>query len=71
MSSSIDFYMEVEVVDPLSMYFGRRGGVLGISRDDGLVVGYAVVLHGMDTSVFLSSIQVVATGVRFDRSDYY
>ncbi|MBY6279794.1 hypothetical protein [Stenotrophomonas maltophilia] len=72
MNEAIDFYMEVEVVEPRSVYVGRRGGVLGISREeDGVVKGYAVMLHGMDTSVFFESGDVVATGVRFDRSHYY
>lgn len=72
MNEDIDFYMEVEVVDSQSVYVGRRGGVLGISKEeDGVVKGYAVMLHGMDTSVFFKSGDVVATGVRFDRSHYY
>lgn len=71
MNDMIDFYMEVEVVDPRSVHFGRRGCVLGISEEDGLAQGCAVMLHGMDTSVFLDSDGVAATGAKFNRSDYY
>lgn len=63
--------MEVEVVDARSTFFGKRGVVLGISREAGIIKGYAVMLHVMDTTIFVACDDVVATGTGFDRADYY
>ncbi|MNV09462.1 hypothetical protein D3C71_999520 [compost metagenome] len=71
MAGKIDFYMEVEVADAGSICFGKRGVVLGISTEAGIIKGYAVMLHETDTTIFVARDDVAATGAGFDRADYY
>ncbi|MGS0574860.1 Imm31 family immunity protein [Xanthomonas oryzae pv. oryzicola] len=67
----IDFYDEVKVVDTESPYFGKLGAVLGISEEDGVIYGYAVLLHGEQHNVFVKGKHIVSTGISFTRDDYY
>jgi hypothetical protein len=69
----IDFYQEVEVVQNAknSIYAGQKGVVMGISEEDGVIYGYAVAIHGMETSDYFDKDDLVPTGVRFKREDFY
>jgi hypothetical protein len=69
----IDFYQEVEVVSNAKnkAYAGQKGVVMGISEEDGILYGYAVTIHGMETCVCFDKDEVVPTGVKFKREDFY
>ena len=69
----IDFYQEVEVClnSKSTKYRGMKGAVLGISEEDQVVYGYAVLIHGMDTLVSFDKEDLTPTGVRYSRDDFY
>lgn len=48
-----------------------RGGVLGISEENGVVYGYSVAIHGKEMAVYFDKDDLAPTGVRFTREDYY
>lgn len=69
----IGFYQEVQIKDDAKekKYRGKKGAVLGVSEEGGILYGYAVLLHGMDRLVSFDKDEVVATGVSFSREDFY
>jgi hypothetical protein len=69
----IDFYQEVEVWSgsKLAQYRGLKGVVMGISEEDQIVYGYAVLLHGMDQTTYFDKDDLIPTGVRYSRDDFY
>lgn len=67
----IDFFHEVEICGPSHKYYGEKGVVLGVSEEDGRVFGYAVLIHGMDTTTYFEVNELKATGVVFLREDFY
>ncbi|OAT32491.1 hypothetical protein M976_00548 [Buttiauxella ferragutiae ATCC 51602] len=73
MNMKIDFYQEVQVVPDAknSKYVGRKGVVLGISEEDGVIYGYAVILHDKENTVYFEKDDLVPTGVVFKREDFY
>lgn len=68
----IEFYSEV-VINNLypGDKKGKKGAVLGVSEDNGVVYGYSVVLHGENLTVFLDKKYVEPTGKMFSREDFY
>ncbi|RRU22255.1 hypothetical protein EGJ34_03870 [Stenotrophomonas sp. 278] len=69
----IAFYQEVQVSAECGSpeYRGLKGAVLGISQEDGVVYGYAVLLHGESTTTYFKKDEITATGKHFSRGDYY
>ena len=69
----IDFYCEVEVRPGAknNKYVGCKGAVLGISEENGVVYGYSVAIHGKEMAVFFDKDDLIPTGARFTREDYY
>ncbi|GHT97751.1 hypothetical protein AGMMS49545_24160 [Betaproteobacteria bacterium] len=69
----IDFYQEVEIVRNAknSAYAGQKGVVMGVSEEDGVLYGYAVAINGKDAVVSFDKEDVVPTGVKFKREDFY
>lgn len=72
-AEKVTFYQEVQVNVGCgdSEYQGLKGAVLGISEEDGIPCGYAVLLHGRATTTYFEKDEVTATGVQFSREDYY
>ena len=72
-SERIDFYHEVQIKDDAKTpeYRGKRGAILGISEENGVLYGYGVMIHGMDFVVCFDKDEVFPTGARFSREDYY
>ncbi len=68
----IAFYQEIQVsIECRSPEFrGLKGAVLGISEEDGVVYGYAVLLHGESTTTYFEKDELTATGKQFSREDY-
>lgn len=70
----IDFYQEVEIIagsDKNKKYVGCKGVVMAISEEDGKIYGYAVSVYGQKNSRCFDSDELVPTGVRFKREDFY
>lgn len=69
----IDFYQEVEVSynSKNHLYQGLKGTVLGISEEDNVLYGYAVLIHGMDQTVYFDKDDLVPTGIQYSRDDFY
>lgn len=69
----IDFYQEVEVCSEAksSKYRGLKGAVLGVSEEEGVIYGYVVLIHGESKAVYFDKDDLVPTGIRFSRDDFY
>ncbi|EYU13155.1 MULTISPECIES: Imm31 family immunity protein [Photorhabdus] len=69
----IDFYQEVEVISSAKNkeYIGLKGVVLGISEEDGIIYGYSVILHEKECTVYFEKDDLIPTGIRFKREDFY
>lgn len=73
MIDRINYYAEVEILPTTKhkQYIGRIGVVMGISEEDGIVSGYAVLLHNKDTIDCFDKEDVIPTGKQFKREDFY
>lgn len=73
MTSKINFYEEVQVVPNAknNKYIGFKGVVMGISEEDGILYGYAVNLYNHEYSVYFDKEDLIPTGKRFKREDFY
>lgn len=71
-TKKIDFYSEV-IVNNLypGDKKGRKGVVLGISEENGILYGYSVALHGEKITFFLDKKYAIPTGKMFSREDFY
>jgi len=69
----IGFYQEVRIKDDAKTlkYRGKKGAVLGVSDEDGVLYGYSVLIHGMGCLVFFDKDEVFPTGRSFSRADFY
>lgn len=69
----LDFFQEVQVGTYClnKLYHGKKGVVLGISEEDGVVYGYAVLIHGADETVYFDMKDLTPTGKMFLREDFY
>lgn len=67
----IDFFHEVKICGQSHKHSGEKGVVLGISEEDGKVFGYAVLIHGMNTTTYFEVSEIETTGVVFPREDFY
>lgn len=71
-TKKLDFYSEVTVSD---LYpgnkKGKKGVILGISEENGILYGYSVVLHGEESTFFLDAKYAEPTGIKFSRDDFY
>ncbi|MCW0423121.1 Imm31 family immunity protein [Xanthomonas sacchari] len=69
----LEFYQEVEfcagVVDP--KYEGKKGVIMGVSEEDGIVYGYAVLIFGAEKLVYFEKNKLIPTGVIFSREEFY
>ncbi|MDQ1091092.1 hypothetical protein QE400_000505 [Xanthomonas sacchari] len=67
-----EFYQEVEVRAGLDLeYQGKKGVVMGVSEEDGVVYGYAVLIHGHEAVVYFDKRKLIPTGNLFSREDFY
>ena len=73
MIDKIDFYSEVEVLPTTKhkQYSGMKGVVMGVSEEDDILYGYAVLLHDKDTIDFFNKEDLIPTGKKFKREDFY
>lgn len=69
----LDFFQEIQLREdyPNLIYRGKKGVVLGISEENGVVYGYAVLIHGFDETVYFCIEDLIPTGMTFLREDFY
>jgi len=69
----IDFFDEVRIIDDIEEpeLRGKSGVVMGISEENGMVYGYSVHFSDLPHSYSFSVNEVVPTGRKFKREDFY
>ncbi|WP_392562171.1 Imm31 family immunity protein [Orbus sturtevantii] len=73
MTEKLCFYEEVEILPTtmLKQFIGKKGAIVGISEEDGILYGYAVLIHGREEIDCFDAKDVKPTGKRFKREDFY
>lgn len=75
MDNKINFYQEIEVLPSNNQqhekYVGRKGGVMGISEEDGILYGYAIKLYDYEYLLCFDKDEVKATGKQLEQDDFY
>lgn len=75
MDNKIGFYQEIEVLPSCKSknkkYVGKKGGVMGISEEDGVLYGYSVKLYDEEYLLSFDKDEVIATGKQLKQDDYY
>ena len=73
MKNKIDFDSEVEIQTSCTHkeYIGCKGIVVGISKEDGVIYGYGVVINGKETVSYFDKDDLKPTGKQFKREDFY
>lgn len=75
MNSKINFYQEVEILPSNNKknekYVGKKGGVMGVSEEDGILYGYSVKLYDEEYLLSFDKEEVVATGKQLKQEDFY
>ena len=73
MKDNIDFYSEVEVLPAtkLKQYSGMKGVVMEISEEEDILYGYAVLLQDKNPIDCFDKEDLILTGKKFKREDFY
>lgn len=75
MESKIGFYQEIEITscckDKNKNYVGKKGGVMGISEEDGVLYGYSIKLYDEEYLLSFDKDEVVPTGKQLTQEDFY
>jgi len=73
MQNKLHFYQEIEILPNCehAEYIGKKGVVMGISEEDGIIYSYAITLHDGDSGLCLSPDCLKPTGKQFKREDFY
>ncbi|AWH88629.1 Imm31 family immunity protein [Limnobaculum parvum] len=75
MVSKINFYQEVEVLSGCNSknkkYVGKKGGVMGVSEENGILYGYSVKLYDEEYLLSFDKDEIVATGRQLTQDDFY
>lgn len=75
MDKKINFYQEVEILpnckDKNKKYAGKKGGVMGVSEEYGVLYGYSVKLYDEEYLLSFDKDEVVATGKQLKQDDFY
>jgi hypothetical protein len=71
----INFYQEVEISPACNeknrKYSGKRGGVMGVSEENGILYGYSIKLYDEECLLYFGKNEVIPTGKKRTQSDYY
>lgn len=71
----IDFYQEVEILPNCQSknkkYVGKKGGVMGVSEEDGILYGYAIKLYDEEYLLSFNKDEVTETGIQLKQDDFY
>lgn len=75
MESKIGFYQEIEITsgckDKNKKYVGKKGGVMGISEEDGVLYGYSIKIYDEEYLLSFDKDEVVPTGKQLTQEDFY
>ncbi|MCS4494077.1 hypothetical protein ACVWWU_002531 [Pantoea sp. PA1] len=73
MENKIGFYQEVEIIFGCKnkKYAGKKGGVMGISEEDGILYGYSIKLYDEEYLLSFDKSEVLPTGKQLTQDDFY
>ncbi len=75
MKNKIGFYQEVEISpeskEKNKKYAGKKGGVMGISEEDGILYGYSIKLYDEEYLLSFDKFEVIPTGKQLTQEDFY
>ena len=71
--TKFEFYQEVEILPNClyAEYIGKKGVIMGISEEDGIIYSYAVSLLDGESGLCFSPDCLKPTGKQFKREDFY
>ncbi|ENV1627491.1 immunity protein 31 [Neisseria gonorrhoeae] len=75
----LDFYSEVIIKDSCpndllengETIKGKKGVILGISEEDGIIYGYTILLFDIKYCIYIDKKYIIPTGKKFSRDDFY
>ena len=71
-NNGLDYYSEIIISnDYPGNKKGRKGVILGISKENNITYGYSVLLHGEKLNFFLEEKYAIPTGKNYSRNDFY
>lgn len=75
MGNKIGFYQEVEIStsckEKNKIYIGKKGGVMGISEEDGILYGYSIKLYDKENLLSFDKNELIPTGKQLTQDDFY
>ncbi|SFN52188.1 Immunity protein 31 [Izhakiella capsodis] len=75
MENRIGFYQEVKISpdckEKNKKYADKRGGVMGISEEDGIIYGYSIKLYDEEYLLSFDKDEVIPTGKQLIQDDFY
>jgi len=71
--SKFEFYQEVEILPNClyAEYIGKKGVIMGIGEEDGVIYSYAVSLLDGESGLCFSPDCLKPTGKQFKRENFY
>ncbi|AJA45952.1 immunity protein 31 of polymorphic toxin system [Frischella perrara] len=71
--TKFEFYQEVEILPNClyAEYIGKKGVIMGIGEEDGVIYSYAVSLLDGESGLCFSPDCLKPTGKQFKREDFY
>lgn len=75
MENKIGFYQEITISPDCKeinkKYAGEKGGVMGVSEEDGILYGYSIKLYNEEYLLYFDKDEVIATGRQLTQDDFY
>ncbi|MBK0035809.1 immunity protein 31 [Erwinia sp. S43] len=73
MENKIGFYQEVKISSDCQnkKYAGKKGGVMGVSEEDGVLYGYSVKLYDEEYLLSFDKDEVIPTGKQLTQDDFF
>ncbi|MBD8216629.1 Imm31 family immunity protein [Erwinia persicina] len=75
MENKIGFYQEVEISpsckEKNKKYAGKKGGVMGLSEEDGILYGYSIKLYDEEYLLSFDKNEVIPMGKQLTQDDFY
>ncbi|WP_407274375.1 hypothetical protein V6C39_01010 [Dickeya ananatis] len=75
MEKKIGFYQEVRISpnckEKNKEYIGKKGGVMGVSEEDGVLYGYSIKLYDEEYLLSFDKDEVIPTGKQLTQDDFY
>ena len=75
MENKIAFYQEVKISPDSkgknNKYAGKKGGVMGISEEDGVLYGYSIKLYDEEYLLSFDKDEVIPTGKQLTQDDFF